>query len=163
MKTAVPLLSVFLALLFGSALPSYFTSPEVPVKNWMRDADVSVTEVKVSGSAGVYTFDVTLRSEDKGCEQYANWWEVADLDGLLIYRRILGHSHVNEQPFTRSGGPVQISENETVIIRGHMNNSGYGSGVIRGSVAQGFQLQAADPSFARSLENAPPQPGECAF
>ena len=56
----------------------------------------SVTEISWTGEEHNYTFSVTLRSPDTGCEQYADWWEIIDLEGNLIYRRILGHSHVNE-------------------------------------------------------------------
>lgn len=99
-----------------------------------------VQKVTVSGQDGSYTFSVTLKSPDKGCNQYANWWEVITESEELIYRRILGHSHVNEQPFTRSGGSVKIIVTDVVIIRGHMNTSGYGKGEVamKGSVETGF-------------------------
>ena len=89
-----------------------------------------VTNVSASGSNNQYNLSVTISSPDLGCHQYTNWWEVIDLDGNLLYRRILGHSHVNEQPFTRSGGPVAITENTEVYIRAHMNTTSYGSKVF---------------------------------
>ena len=125
-----------------------------------------VQEVKVSGSESSYTFAVTLKSPDTGCEQYANWWEVVSADGKsLIYRRILGHSHVNEQPFTRSSGAVAIAADTEVIVRAHMYSSGYGEGLIamKGSVANGFIAYDAALDFGSSLENADPQPTGCAF
>ena len=61
-------------------------------------------------------FPSIVASPDTGCDQYANWWEVITEDGALIYRRILGHSHVNEQPFIRSGVGVVIDENQVVIV-----------------------------------------------
>jgi len=67
-----------------------------------------VLSVEVTGSPNAYQFSVKIASPDTGCEQYADWWEVLSEDGQLLYRRILLHSHVNEQPFVRSGGPVNI-------------------------------------------------------
>ena len=67
-------------------------------------------QVSVSGSAQSYTFSVTLRSSDTGCDHYADWWEVLSSDGELIYRRVLLHSHVDEQPFTRSGTLIDVQE-----------------------------------------------------
>lgn len=123
----------------------------------------SVTDVTVSGDENQYTFNVTIASHDLGCQQYADWWEVIDLDGELIYRRILTHSHVNEQPFTRSGGPVAISENTEVYVRAHMNSTGYGEKVFKGSVANGFTATDLDVAFAADVENATPLPNGCAF
>jgi len=124
---------------------------------------VSVTSVLVSGPEHEYTFSVTIKSTDTGCEQYADWWEVLDTEGNLIYRRVLAHSHVNEQPFTRSGGKVAISGDRQVYVRGHMNNSGYGSAVIKGSVNTGFSPDSLDISFAGDLEHSEPLPEDCAF
>ena len=124
----------------------------------------SVTGVKTSGDNGSYQFQVTLRSPDKGCAQYADWWEVVRGDGTLVYRRVLGHSHVDEQPFTRSGGPVAITAEEVVVVRAHMNPGGYGGQAMRGSVKQGFAT-APDVSadFAPSLSTTAPLPDSCAF
>ncbi len=124
---------------------------------------VQVTNVTVSGADNQYTFSVTIASPDLGCNQYADWWEVIDLDGNLLYRRILAHSHVNEQPFTRSGGPVSISETAEVYIRAHMNTTGYGNKVFRGSVANGFASTNLDTEFAKELEEITPLPTGCAF
>lgn len=122
-----------------------------------------VTDVSISGNDNQYNFNVTISSPDLGCNQYANWWEIIDLDGNLLYRRILGHSHVNEQPFTRSGGPVTISENTEVYVRAHMNTTSYGSKVFKGSIANGFTPENLDVGFAKSLEEIAPLPTGCAF
>ncbi len=120
-----------------------------------------VTNVTVTGEENNYTFNVTISSPDTGCSQYADWWEILDIEEELIYRRILSHSHVTEQPFTRSGGPIKILENQKVYIRGHMNNNSYTIRVFGGSVAEGFQEE--EYSVSTNLENQDPQPEECEF
>lgn len=122
-----------------------------------------IISVKATESEDSYTFSVGISSPDKGCKQYANWWEVVSTDGDLIYRRILGHSHVNEQPFVRSGGRVKIDKDEIVIVRAHMNTSGYGGIMFKGSVEAGFKQIDADKEFALGLEKESPQPSGCAF
>jgi len=123
----------------------------------------NITGVKVSGQPDAYTFSVTIRSADSGCEQFADWWEVIDKTGRLLTRRILLHSHTGEQPFTRSGGPVAIKADSHVWIRAHMNNNGYGGDIMAGSVENGFTADTDPPDFAAGLEQAAPQPGACAF
>ena len=122
-----------------------------------------VTETKWTGEENNYTFSVTIKSPDTGCQQYADWWEIIDLEGNLIYRRILGHSHVNEQPFTRSGGPVKITSEEIVYIRSHMNNNSFGSEVMKGSTSQGYETAVLAIDFAKDLEQEQPLPINCAF
>lgn len=122
-----------------------------------------VTKVSFSGDEGTYNFSITLSSPDEGCNQYANWWEIISEGGELIYRRILAHSHVNEQPFTRSGGTVDIIANQVVWIRAHMNNTGYGGKTFKGSTLSGFSEEMMPDNFALNLENESPQPDGCAF
>ena len=137
---------------------------EVFIASYAGFADsAEVLEVKVTGSNNDYTFSVTLKSPDTGCEQYTNWWEVISPEEDLIYRRILGHSHVNEQPFTRSGGAVRITANQEVIVRAHMNNKGYGGNVMKGSVTKGFKSFELDRDFAINLETEEPLPSDCLF
>lgn len=130
-------------------------------KGFVGFADV--TNVEIEGIPGNYTFQVTIKSPDTGCEQYADWWEVVSTDGVLIYRRILAHSHVTEQPFTRPGGNVNISRDQVVIVRAHMNNTGYGGKVMVGSVKYGFEQKLHEPGFAKSVEKQDPLPDGCAF
>lgn len=122
-----------------------------------------IVSVTTSGDENNYTFSVGVLSPDTGCEQYANWWEVVSENGDLIYRRILGHSHVNEQPFVRSGGIVPINQNEIVIIRAHMNTSGFGVKTFKGSIANGFNAFETSSSFATNLATVDPLPTNCAF
>ena len=122
-----------------------------------QPAVANVVAVEVDGE----TYSVTVRSPDTGCDQYADWWEVVRPDGTLVYRRVLQHSHVSEQPFTRSGGPVQADE--TVIVRAHMNPGGYGGVAYRGMNGDFEPAPDIDASFAPALEAVPPQPPPCAF
>jgi len=122
-----------------------------------------VREVTVSGSENAYQFSVTIESPDTGCEQYADWWEVFSESGDLIYRRILGHSHVDEQPFTRSGSPVNIESQQIVYIRAHMNPLGYGTKLFHGNVKDGFVPMEVTTDLAADLETKQPLPTNCAF
>jgi len=121
-----------------------------------------VLRVAVKGRPGAYGFAVTVKSPDRGCDGYANWWEVVSPDGRLLFRRVLMHSHPDEQPFTRPGGPVPISAEETVIVRAHFHPTGYGGVAVRGSVAKGFAPWSdAPPDFAAELAQRKPLPTEC--
>jgi hypothetical protein len=122
-----------------------------------------VLTVEASGEAGAYQFSVKIHSPDLGCEQYADWWEVIDEGGELLYRRVLLHSHVDEQPFKRSGGPVAIQPDTIVWVRAHMNTGGYGGAALKGSVEAGFQPVDLSPDFAPELAQTPPLPEGCAF
>ena len=122
-----------------------------------------VLSVTTTGNPGAYTFSVEIRSPDLGCQQYADWWEVIDEHGRLLYRRILLHSHVDEQPFIRSGGLVPIREDSVVYVRAHMNTDGYGGAAFKGSVRYGFMQVDLSPDFAAKLEQSPPLPEDCAF
>jgi hypothetical protein len=117
----------------------------------------------VNGGPGNYSFMVTVSSPDEGCNQYADWWEVISLEGELIYRRVLLHSHVAEQPFSRSGGPAVIDAGDEVIVRVHMNTSGYSELAMRGSAEQGFETVELEPGFAPELSEIEPLPGDCDF
>ncbi len=131
--------------------------------NTNEDEQAVVTAVSVSGSENNYNFSVTIQSPDTGCDQYADWWEVFNEEGELLYRRILSHSHVNEQPFTRSGGPVNIAKDTRVYIRAHMNNLGYGSILQAGTVEDGFDRELLRPDENAALETTAPLPKDCAF
>jgi hypothetical protein len=122
-----------------------------------------VIAVQASGQPGAYQFNVGIRSPDKGCSQYADWWEVVSTDGKLLYRRVLLHSHVDEQPFTRSGGPVPIQPDTIVWVRAHMNTGGYGGAAFKGSVKAGFAKAEPPANFAAGLARQPPLPDGCDF
>ena len=123
----------------------------------------NVVSVAVRGRPGAYEFNVGIKSADTGCQRYADWWEVLSEDGKLLYRRVLAHSHVDEQPFTRAGGPVPIAPETVVWVRAHMHPTGYGGQAFRGSVAGGFTAAELPATFAAALEKQPPRPDGCAF
>ena len=166
------LLGAALAIALSSALACAGTPPSPATAiDQARGASVAaepaahagVTAVSAEGEPGSYDFTVTVLSPDKGCNQYADWWEVLSSDGELLFRRVLLHSHAGEQPFTRSGGPVDVQPDDTVIVRAHLSTTGYGGESLRGTVAAGFEVTALPEGFASNLERLDPQPPECAF
>ena len=122
-----------------------------------------VVSVAVRGEPGALELVVGIESPDAGCEQYADWWELVDGDGRLIYRRILRHSHVDEQPFVRSGGPVDVDPDRTLWVRAHMHPTGYGGIVMKGTLNEGFTRAEPAAGFATGLAKSPPLPAGCAF
>jgi hypothetical protein len=136
-------------------------TPEV--KNTISVPQAAVVSISVSGEPGTYNFSVTVSSPDEGCSQYADWWEIVSQDGELIYRRILLHSHVDEQPFTRSGGPVSIEADTIVLVRAHMHPGGYGGAALKGSLEQGFEQVELSADFAANLVETLPLPEGCNF
>lgn len=122
-----------------------------------------IVAVHATGDSGAYRFEVTVRSPDEGCEQYADWWEILYPDGRLLYRRVVSHSHVDEQPFTRSGGPVPAEAGAIVWVRAHMHPAGYGGSAFRGSVEQGFETANLPATFAADVANHAPLPPACRF
>ncbi len=142
------------------ATPPATLSTPLPTATTQPLADV--INVTVGGDAGAYQFAVEIASPDTGCEQYADWWEVLADDGALLYRRILTHSHVDEQPFTRSGGPVAIAPETEVWVRAHLYPAGYGGRAMRGSVAGGFVAALPPPAWVTAPTSDLPRP-DCAF
>lgn len=127
------------------------------------NTEAKVIGVSVTGDENKYSFAVEIKSPDTGCDQYADWWEIVSEDEKLIYRRVLANSHVQEQPFTRSGGPVKIKKEQTVYVRVHTNTTGYSTRIYKGSVAKGFIESTLDITFASDLETVEPLPNGCAF
>lgn len=148
----------------SSSSQSTSKPPEPLVSSQTDDSFATVIAVDAStGDAGAYTFAVTVQSPDTGCDQYADWWEVLSEDGDLIYRRILAHSHVSEQPFQRTGGAVNIQPDTPVIVRAHLHPQGYGTQAMQGTVTSGFQEVSLPEDFAANLAATEPLPTSCAF
>ncbi len=82
-----------------------------------NDMCADVTKVEIAAeSGGTYRFDVTVRSEETGWDKYADAWEVRGPNGSVLGTRILAHPHVDEQPFTRSLGQVEIPAGVTEVV-----------------------------------------------
>ena len=126
-------------------------------------SNASFARVEAVEVRGQDTFAVTIQSPDTGCDRYADWWEVLTEDGELLYRRVLAHSHVDEQPFTRSGGPVNVAADRVAVVRAHMHPTGYGTQAMRGTVATGFEEVILPEGFAAAVAEEGPQPPPCAF
>lgn len=153
----------FLLLIIIACFFSQSCTENAPGNGLQSQTLAKITEVDCKGQPLNYTFDVTIESPDLGCDQYADWWEVITPDSALLYRRILTHSHVDEQPFTRSGGIVNIGADDFIYVRAHMNNLGYGNQVFSGTPRDGLVSDSLDKSFAIFLESANPLPTDCAF
>jgi len=157
-------MNMLLNLLFPM-LVLFLACDEAKMASKIADNSIKarVVSVEVSGSPQSYIFSVGISSPDTGCDQYADWWEVVDENGILIYRRILAHSHVSEQPFVRSGGPIGISDDQMVWVRAHMNTVGYGSQGFKGTINGGFFSSELDDNFATELAQKEPLPDGCDF
>ena len=164
MKMNLSYLFLFFVTFFTSSCEDSVEVPEQKsAPNILNTYEAVITDVKVSGEENNYTFNVTIKSPDTGCEQYADWWEVITVKGNLVYRRILAHSHIDEQPFSRSGGSVNINSSQEIYIRAHMNTSGYGTTVFGGTIVSGFKSFTIPKDFAINLVNNEPLPTGCAF
>jgi hypothetical protein len=74
-----------------------------------------ITGVSVQQSGNAWRFDVTLTHPDTGWDHYADSWRVLSMDGQELGLRNLVHPHVDEQPFTRSLGGVQVPDGATQV------------------------------------------------
>jgi hypothetical protein len=117
-----------LLLLLLTFTSSVFAS-EFDLKTYSTSLDFAqVNHVTASEKAdGSWCFYTEVRHNDQGWEHYADGWEVLDLAGNQIDFRVLGHPHVNEQPFIRSKCGIQIpKEILKVVVRAKCKNHGFG-------------------------------------
>jgi len=150
------------AILGGCAISSEAQIEPSPLL-LTQNSSAKIVRVETTGTENNYTFAVTVSSPDTGCARFADWWEVITPAGELLERRVLLHSHVDEQPFTRTGGTVAISPEQKVIFRVHMSDSGYSPIAQQGTVETGFSETILPADFASSLADVEPLPGKCAF
>ena len=64
------------------------------------EADVTAVRDNAGGN-GTFTFYITVKHADTGWDHYADKWDVVGLHGEIIGTRVLYHSHLEEQSFTR--------------------------------------------------------------
>ena len=158
-------LAAGLAIVAGTAACAPLAATPAPVSEAPAESSSLVADVfgvTVRGDDGAYQFSVEIASPDTGCSQYADWWEVLDSDGNLLYRRILTHSHVDEQPFIRSGGPVTVAPDAELWVRAHLHPTGFGGRALRGTVAGAFVEAVPPPGFDADATDDLPRP-DCAF
>jgi hypothetical protein len=89
---------------------------------------IDVTVTQEDGDR--WRFAVTVRHADHDPDHWADWWRVRMPDGRELGRRVLLHSHVDEQPFTRDG-IVRIPANvRAVVIEAHDKIHGLGGRTV---------------------------------
>ena len=91
------------------------------VLNTAHADDVKILAADFHSSGGNrWSLNVTLKHGDTGWDHYADNWRVVDGKGNLLGDRVLYHPHVEEQPFTRGLGGVNMPEGiTTVYIEAH--------------------------------------------
>ncbi|MCR9068224.1 MAG: hypothetical protein NXH79_05215 [Rhodobacteraceae bacterium] len=96
----------------------------LPLPALADPADIVAVTATRTGEA--WRFAVTLAHADTGWDDYADGWRVELPDGTVLATRTLFHPHVDEQPFTRSLGGVEIPEDvHEVTIRASTNVEGW--------------------------------------
>ncbi len=97
----------------------------------LADAPV-IEQVTAQSNGSTWTFSVTLSHPDTGWDHYADGWQVLAPDGSGLGVRVLAHPHVNEQPFTRSLGSVEIPDGITFVsIQARDNIGGWFDDLFR--------------------------------
>ena len=80
---------------------------------------------------GTYRVSATVRHDDEGWDHYADAFDVLAPDGTVLGTRVLAHPHVNEQPFTRSLGGVEVPAGVTEIrLRAKDSVHGHGGSEV---------------------------------
>jgi hypothetical protein len=82
------------------------------------EADVVFVEA-VQEDAEMWSFGVTVRHDDRDPHHWADWWRVTTPDGRELGRRVLLHSHVDEQPFTRDARVRIPRDIRIVVVEAH--------------------------------------------
>ena len=132
----------WVTILIGMLVPGFVSGGQVEIVN---------VEVVCSSSC---KFSVTLKHGDEGWDHYANQWDVMTMDGKLLKSRVLYHPHVDEQPFTRSGGPIPVRSHLTVACKHHLAGDPQPDRLpgqpLVGHVSDRIGTRIADPAQAPS-------------
>ncbi len=87
---------------------------------------VEIVQTQFISRGGVWQVYTTLRHGDTGWEHYADAWRVVTETGDVLGTRTLFHPHVDEQPFTRSQGGIQIPKDvHIVFVEAHDKEHGW--------------------------------------
>ena len=98
----------------------------------VNSSEVDIINVVLTQQSGTWRADVTLNHGDTGWEHYADGWRLVDEQGNVLGNRVLHHPHVNEQPFTRSLGGINIPENtKTIFVEAHDLNRGWSKNRVK--------------------------------
>lgn len=96
---------------------------------WAGKAHVLFVEA-TQEAGDVWTFSVTVKHDDKGPKHWADWWRVRTPEGRELGRRVLLHSHEDEQPFTRDER-IRIPPGiRSVVVEAHDKVHGLGGATV---------------------------------
>lgn len=102
-----------------------------------RAGEVEIVQVNLSQHGASWSAAVTLQHADTGWDHYADAWRVVAPDGRVLGTRTLYHPHVNEQPFTRNLGNIEIpADLPEVVVEAHDKVHGWSSQRIRVDLRQ---------------------------
>lgn len=96
---------------------------------WAGQADVVRVEA-MEEDDGWWRFAVTVRHDDRDPDHWADWWRVRTPEGRELGRRVLLHSHVGEQPFTRDERVRIPSGVRVVVVEAHDRMHGLGGAAV---------------------------------
>jgi hypothetical protein len=110
-------------------VPAVVLAMLAPVSVWAGKADVVFVEVRQQ-DADTWTFAVTVRHDDRDPDHSADWWRVRTVDGRELGRRVLLHSHVDEQSFIRDECIRIPRDVRTVVVEAHDRVHGLGGATL---------------------------------
>jgi hypothetical protein len=113
----------------------------------LRYAQVLAATYELPDSSQV-RFNVTLVHDDDGeAPYYTDWWQVEDLSGNVLGKRVLTHTH-GSQPFTRSVTFELPAGVDMVIICGQNMRHGFGGQAIHYNLETGVQVVLPDYPYS---------------